>query len=317
MRSRARVERVVERAIGACALTSVAAVVMVFVFIGREAAGALDDAELVGKLFRRTAETGTFVWQPVEPAAAFGVVPLLVGSLKITLGAMLFAAPIGIAAALGASEVLGTRARRVVTPVIEMLAGVPSVVLGLVASTLVAPFFQAALRSTYAASALLASVTLSVAVAPIVFAVALDGLLAVPGELREASYALGARRFQTAIHVALPSAAPALVAALTLGFGRAVGETMIVLMTSGNAAVTDLAPTSGARTVTATIAAELGETPRGSSHWHVLFVLGLALVTFTLVLDTTGYAVARAVARRRHSSVGSSGDAPARIAEAA
>lgn len=308
-----RTERIVERAIEVCALTSVAAIALVFVFVAREAADALFDGPLLRSLLRRSGPDGSFAWQPIEPGASFDVAPLFVGSVKITLGAMLVASPVAVAAALAASEILRARARRWVVPLVEMLAGAPSVVIGLVASSLVAPSFQALLGTTYAANALVASVALSVAVAPIVFAVTLEGFLSVPRDLREASYALGARRVDTALRVVLPAAAPSVVAALTLGFGRAIGETMIVLMTSGNAAVTDASPFSGARTVTATIAAELGESARGSTHWRVLFVLGLALVTFTLVLDTVGHAVARAMMRRRLASTATT-TAPRRAA---
>jgi phosphate transport system permease protein len=290
-------ERIVEAALGLSALSAVVATLLIFAFVAREALPLFGDVPRLRALLRAT--EGGHVWQPVGAHPKLDVVPLLVGSLKITTMTMLIAAPLAVAAALSVSEVLGARARRVLAPLVEMLAGVPSVVLGLVAASCVAPAFQSLLQTTYASNALVASVALSVAVAPVVFAVSLDGFLAVPRELREASFALGAHRYQTALHVVLPAATPAVVASLTLGFGRAIGETMIVLMTSGNAAVADLSPTSGARTITATIAAELGEAEQGSEHWRVLFLLGLALVTFTLVLDWAGRATATAVARRR------------------
>jgi len=234
------------------------------------------------------------------------VVPLLVGSLKVSSIALLVGVPVALAAALFVSEVARAPARRVLKPAVELLAGVPSVVLGLLALMFVAPAIQRALGLTYPANALVAGLALSVAVAPIVFSVAEDALASVPRGLREASHALGARRWQTALHVVLPAAAPGVTAAIVLGFGRAIGETMIVLMTSGNAAVLDASPTSGARTITATIAAELGETERGGEHWHVLFLLGLVLVTFTIVVDAAGRAVARWLARRRGEAAGGS-----------
>lgn len=298
-RRRVVLERLVEWAIAGASLTAVGAVFLIFAFVAREAFGLLTDLGALRSLFGRSGPTGEWIWQPVGSKPALDVMPLLVGSLKITATSMAIAAPLAIAAAIAAAEILPTRARRTVAPIVEMLAGVPSVVLGLLACWVVAPAFQSALHTTYAANTLVASTALAVAVAPVVFAVTLDGLLAVPRELREASFALGARRYQTALRVVLPAAAPAVFAALTLGFGRAVGETMIVLMSSGNAAILDLDPTSGARTITATIAAELGETEQRSQHWRVLFFLGLLLVTFTFALDLAGRAVARALARRR------------------
>jgi len=227
------------------------------------------------------------------------VLPLVVGSLKITTIALALGVPTALAAALFVSEVVSARTRRILKPVIELLAGIPSVVLGLLMLRLVAPAMQRALDLTYTANALVAGLALSLAVAPIVFSVAEEALSAVPRETREACYALGAHKWQTALLVVLPAALPGILAAVTLGFGRAIGETMIVLMTSGNAGVVDVLPTSGARTITATIAAELGETERAGEHWRVLFLLGLILVTTTIMLDAAGRAVARYLARRQ------------------
>ena len=223
------------------------------------------------------------MWQPVGQPPKLDVMPLLVGSLEVTSIALLAAVPVALAPGVFVSDVARPSQRRVLEPALELLAGVPSVVPGLVALMLVAPAPQRALDLTYAANALVAGLALSLAVIPIVFSVAEDALSAVPRALREASDALGARRWQTALWVVLPAAAPGVVAGVVLGFGRAIGETMIVLMVSGNAAVVDAAPTSGARTVTATIAAELGETERGGDHWQTVRALaGVPSIVFGL-----------------------------------
>lgn len=298
MKRRRTLERLVEGAMAGAAFVAVLAVVLIFAFVIREASPLLLHPRSIGALFGRSGDA-SYAWQPVGKVPKLDAMPLVLGSLKITTMTMLVSAPLAIAAALAASEVLRPRARQLLAPLVEMLAGIPSVVLGLLAALVVGPWIQSMLGTTYAANALVASIALSIAVAPIIFAVSLEGFLAVPKDLREASYALGARRYQTALNVVLPAAAPAVVAALTLGFGRAIGETMIVLMASGNAAVFDLAPTSGARTITATIAAELGETAESSHHWSVLFFLGLALMTFTLALDWVGRALTRVLVRRQ------------------
>lgn len=295
-------ERIVEAMIAGVAASVVLAIAMVLVFVAREALPAFVGEGGLGRLQElvvASGEDGGFAWQPVGRPPKLDVLPLLVGSLKITTIALLASVPLALLAALFVSEVASPRTRRVLQPAIELLAGVPSVVLGLVALVLVAPAIQRTLGLTYPANALVAGLALSLAVAPIVFSVAADALSAVPGSLREASHALGAQRWQTALQVVLPAAAPGVLAAIVLGFGRAIGETMIVLMTSGNAAVVDASPTSGARTITATIAAELGETERGGEHWHALFLLGLALVTFTILVDAAGRRVARWLAQRR------------------
>lgn len=300
------IERLAEGLIAGVSVSVVVAIVLVLVFVAREALPALGDMEGLRELLAPSGEGGAFVWQPVGHPPKLDVVPLVVGSLKVSSIALLVGVPVALAAALFVSEVAGAPARRVLKPAVELLAGVPSVVLGLLALMFVAPAIQRALGLTYPANALVAGLALSVAVAPIVFSVAEDALASVPRGLREASHALGARRWQTALHVVLPAAAPGVTAAIVLGFGRAIGETMIVLMTSGNAAVVDASPTSGARTITATIAAELGETERGGEHWHVLFLLGLVLVTFTILVDAAGRAVARWLARRRGEAAGGS-----------
>jgi phosphate transport system permease protein len=208
--------------------------------------------------------------------------------------------PLGVGAAIYISQLASPRIREIGKPVIELLAGIPSVVLGFIALVFVAGALQAAFGLTYRLNALVAAVGLALAIVPIVFTVSEDALRAVPNSLREASAALGARRWQTTVRVVVPAALPGIAAALILGFGRAIGETMIVLMASGSAPVIDASPTSSARTVTATIAAELGETARGSEHWRVLFALGVVLFALTWLLGRLGDWAIAVLRRRLH-----------------
>jgi phosphate transport system permease protein len=293
-----------ELGIRLCALTSVAAIALIFAFIAREALPLFweDDGEALRDLLlpRRWEgyDEAVFVWQPNGPVPKMNLVPLFVGTLKVTTIAMIVSAPLGIGAAIFVSQYAPRAVREIVKPAIELLAGVPSVVLGFFALSVLATGVQEALGLLYRLNALVAGLGLSVAVVPVIFTVSEDALQAVPRQLREASLALGARQWQTTLRVVLPAAMPGLVAALVLGFGRAIGETMVVLMASGNAAVmAPLDPTSSARTVTATIASELGEVSQGDPHWRVLFLLGALLFLVTFVLNRVGIAVAARIHR--------------------
>lgn len=277
------------------AMTAIAAIVLIFAFIGREAvpllweAARLEGFRLSDLVLPRAwpgYEEPVYVWQPVGEVPKYNLVPLLVGSLKVTLMAMLISAPLGLAAAIHLAFYASRRTREIVKPIIELLAGIPSVVLGFFGLMFVASWVHVTFGFTYRLNGFVAALMLSVAVVPIVFTICEDALASVPRELAEAGVALGARTHQLVLRVALPAALPGIAAALVLGFGRAIGETMIVLMASGNAAVTEFFDWStSVRTVTATIAAELGEVPRGDEHWRILFALGVILFTITFVLN--------------------------------
>ena len=226
-----------------------------------------------------------YIWQPVGTIHKYNLVPLLVGTLKITLVGLLFAAPLSLAAALYVSQLAPPRHQEWMKPGIEMLAGIPSVVLGAFTLLVVAPALQRVLgysdRSPL--NALVAGLALGLTAVPLIFSLAEDALTSVPRSYTQAALALGASRWQTAYQVVLPAATPGVFAALVLGFGRCVGETMVVLIVSGNAATTSWSLLDSARTITATIAAEMAEAVHGGSHYRVLFLLGtlLFLVTFS------------------------------------
>ena len=271
-------------------------VFLIFIFVAREAWplvwGQAGEASL-SSVFR-----APFEWQPVSGSPRFSVIPLFIGTLKVTLVAMVLATPIGLAAALYTAEFAPARLREWLKPVVELLAGIPSVVIGFFVLIVLASWLAETFGLRFRLNAVTAGIGLSLAVIPIIFTVTEDALSAVPRTYREASLALGASRVQTAVRVVLPAAGPGIGAALVLGFGRAIGETMIVLMVSGNAAMMSISPLDPARTLSATIAAELGEVVFGSGHYRVLFLLGALLFLTTAVLNWVGDRINRGLRRR-------------------
>jgi phosphate transport system permease protein len=210
---------------------------------------------------------------------------------------MLLATPLALAAALYTAEFAPPRLKEWLKPVIELLAGIPSVVVGFFALIVLAPWISAVL-GIQLLNAFTAGIAMAVAVIPIVFTVSEDALSSVPHTYREASLALGASKVQTAVRVVLPAASPGIGAALILGMGRAIGETMIVLMVLGNAAVISFDPFSSARTISATIAAEMGEVIFGGDHYRVLFFLGVLLFIITSGLNWVGERVNTGLRRK-------------------
>jgi phosphate transport system permease protein len=233
------------------------------------------------------------VWQPTSDIPKLSLIPIILGTLKATVVGLLFACPIGVAAALFSSEFAPPRLREVIKPLIELLAGIPSVVLGFFALVVLATWLQDAFDLTYRLNAVNAGLALGFALIPIIFTISEDGLAAVPRSFREASYALGATNFQTAWKVVLPAAAPAVFASFVLAFGRAIGETMILLMAGGNAAITSISLLDPLRTLSATIAAEMGEVVVGSEHYAALFFMGTLLFVITFLSNTFGQYVIR------------------------
>ncbi len=304
-------EAAIEAGITLVALTGIAAVVLIFVFVAREALPLFTDPELaketdLGRMFLpqvwRAGRAPTFTWQPVGGVPKYSMIPLFVGTLKVTLVAMAVAVPLGIAAAVFSSEFAPPRLREVLKPVIELLAGIPSVVLGFFALVVLATWLQAAFGFTSRLNAVTAGLALALTIIPVIYTVSEDALTAVPRAYREASLALGATRWETAFRVVLPAAAPGVLAAVVLGFGRAIGETMIVLMASGNAAQTTWSFGDSIRTLPATVAAEMGEVVFGGGHYAVLFFIGIELFVFTFVLNSLAAVVVRRLVRRMSGS---------------
>ncbi len=220
-------------------------------------------------------------WQPVSNVPKFGFIPLFIGTLKVTLISILFGAPLAILAALFTSTFAPKWLRETLKPIIELLAGLPSVVVGFFALIVMATIFQDLLGYQYRLNSFVGGIAMSFAVIPIIYTISEDALTAVPNTLRDASTALGATKWQTAFKVVLPSAIPGVFAAVILGFGRAFGETMIALMATGNAAMSTASPFDPIRTFAATIGAEMAEVVFGDQHYNVLFLIGAMLFVFT------------------------------------
>ncbi|HOD65222.1 MAG TPA: phosphate ABC transporter permease subunit PstC [candidate division Zixibacteria bacterium] len=296
-----------ERLIQVTALTALVSVALIFIFIFKEAVPIFTDEsvreevtleKMVVKQEWKAGREASCKWQPESGTPKYSLLPLFVGTLKAALIAMLFAVPLGVGAAIYSAEFASRRLREFIKPVVELLAGIPSVVLGFFALLVLATVVQNALGLTYRLNAITAGLALGLAVIPIVFTVAEDAMTSVPQSLRDAALALGANRWQVSRTVVLPAALPGIAAGVILGFGRAIGETMIVLMASGNAAVVSLAPGDSVRTLSATIAAELAEVVFGSAHYSVLFLLGTLLFVFTFLINLGGDVALRRIRTR-------------------
>lgn len=216
-------------------------------------------------------------WQPVSSEPKYGILPLIFGTVKTTFLAILLAAPLGILAAIYTAFFAPKRLREIMKPIIELLAGFPSVVIGFFCLMIVADYVQTTFGVEYRLNAIVGGIGLAIAIVPVIFTITEDSLMSVPRTYREASLALGATEWQTAFKVMLPAALPGVVAAILLGVGRAFGETMIALMATGNAAVYSSSMLEPVRTLAATIGAEMGEVIWGSLHYNILFMLGVLL----------------------------------------
>lgn len=224
-------------------------------------------------------------WVPVSENPRFGLLSLLIGTLKVTIISMLIAGPIAILAALYTSCFASKRTKEIIKPIIEMLAAFPSVVIGFFALMVMATFFQDILGYDSRLNAFVGGVAMALAAIPIIYTISEDALSSIPKTYTEASLALGANKWQTAFYVVLPAATPGIFAALLLGVGRVFGETMIALMATGNAALMSANPFESVRTFAATIGAEMAETVFGETHYSVLFFIGSLLFIFSFGLN--------------------------------
>ena len=223
-----------------------------------------------------------YIWQPVSNIHKYNLIPLFIGSLKTTFVALLFAVPLALGAAIYVSQLAHPRTKEWLKPGIELLAGIPSVVLGFFALMVMASVLQWIFGYESRLNAFVAGIALPLAVIPVVFSIAEDALTSVPRAFTQAALALGSSKWQAAWKIVLPAAIPGVFAAVVLGFGRAIGETMIVLMASGNASIVSWNLFDSTRTMTATIAAELADTVFGGHYYRILFLIGalLFIVTF-------------------------------------
>jgi phosphate transport system permease protein len=224
-------------------------------------------------------------WYPVSEPPTFGIMPFFVATLWITLVATAISVPLGIACAAYLSEVAPANVRETVKPIIELLAGIPSVVMGFIGLMLLSPFIQSAFNLNTGLCGLTAGIMLAFMSLPIIISVSEDALRAVPDDFRQASYALGATRWETIRHVCIPSALSGITAAIMLGVGRAIGETMTVLMVAGGALAVAVSPVDPMMPMTAAIASGIGNAVRGGLQYQALFAIGLILFIITLAVN--------------------------------
>ncbi len=227
-------------------------------------------------------------WNPESTKGKYGIAPLLVSTGLVTIGAMVIAVPLGIFTAAFLSEMAHPKLKAILKPLIEMLAAIPSVAIGFLGIVLVGPGIAKIFGISNGLNALNGAVLLSVMALPTIITISEDAINAVPQSHREASLALGANRWETLFKVTLPAALPGLIAAVMLGLGRALGETMTVLMATGNAAVLPKGFLDAVRTITATIAIEMGEVPYQTTHYFALFAIAVVLFLITLLINLLG-----------------------------
>jgi phosphate transport system permease protein len=271
-------ETFIESVIRVLGFSTIGFVVLIFLFLIREGLPIFFDVPPDNFLGTR--------WYPTF--GLFGTLPLLLGSVLVTVTAVAIALPLGVATAVFVREVAPGWAREVLKPLIEVLAGIPSVVLGFFGMTVVAPLIRSTLNIPTGLTALTGALVLAYMALPTVISVAEDALDAVPKSYRDAGLALGATKWQVIWRVVVPAARSGIVVAVMLGLGRAVGETMAVMMVTGNAArmpITSDSLLRPVRTMTATIAAEMGEVAQGSTHFHALFGIGVILFVVTFLIN--------------------------------
>ena len=260
------------------ASTSILIVLLIFVFLGKEALPFIWDPGF-GHLWHTK-------WIPVSfKEEVFGIVPLISGSLLVTSLATLLMIPFGVFGAIYIAEISSDREKSWLKPFIEILAGIPSVVIGFFGLVVLSPLIKDLFGLNTGLTALTGAVLLALMAVPTVITVSEDAIRSVPKAYREASLALGANRLQTIFRIIVPAALPGIIAAIMLGVGRVIGETMAVLMVTGNAAKMTLNPFDSVRTMTATIAAEMGEVAFGSHHYQALFWVGIFLLIMTFFLN--------------------------------
>jgi phosphate transport system permease protein len=280
MKLRAAKEFVIEKLIFLSGIASIVFVALIFIFLLKEGAA----------LFK-TIGPGEFLsgrfWYPISDPPKLGILPLILGSLLVTAGAIVLAVPLGISAAFYIAEIAPRRLRDVLKSLVEILAAIPSVVLGFIGMITLVPFIKKFFNLPTGLTALTGAIMLAFMALPTIISISEDAINAVPREYKEGSIALGATHWQTLYRVIIHGALPGVIAAAMLGIGRVFGETMAVMMVTGNAAVIPKALTQPVRTLTATIAAEMGEAVRGSEHYYALFAIGIVLFIISFAINFT------------------------------
>jgi phosphate transport system permease protein len=280
MRLRAAKEFVIEKLIFLSGIASIVFVALIFIFLLKE-----------GISLFKTVTPGDFLsgrlWYPISDPPKLGILPLILGSLLVTAGAIVLAVPLGIASAFYIAEIAPRRMRDILKSLVEILAAIPSVVLGFIGMITLVPFVKKFFNLPTGLTALSGAIMLAFMALPTIISVSEDAINAVPREYKEGAIALGATHWQTLYRVVIQGALPGIIAATMLGIGRVFGETMAVMMVTGNAAVIPKGLMQPVRTLTATIAAEMGEAVRGSEHYYALFAIGIVLFIISFAINFT------------------------------
>lgn len=275
-------EKLIEGAILFSGIATIIMVVLIFIFLFKESYSFFAGNNLWSTI------TGTN-WYPISEPPQFGFLPLIMGSVFVTAGAILIAVPLGLAAAVYIAEVAPPMLRDVLKSGIELLAAIPSIVLGFIGIVVLAPLIRNIFSIPSGLTALAGSIMLAFMALPTIVSIIEDAITSVPRNYKEGALALGATHLQTIKRVILPAASSGILAAVMLGIGRVIGETMAVLMITGNAALMPVSILQPVRTLTATIAAEMGEVINGSMHYYALFGIGLILFIITFAINMFAY----------------------------
>ncbi|MGE4553901.1 MAG: phosphate ABC transporter permease subunit PstC [Desulfovibrionaceae bacterium] len=284
--SRRTKDRMIQFGFLVTALTSIFILLLIMLFLFREGLPLFHKVSLSDFLF------GHYWYPTEEESPEFGIFPLIVGSLAVTVVSSVIAIPLGVMTAIYLAEIATPRIRGIVKPIIELLASLPSVVIGFFGMVVVAPFLQQTFHIATGLNLLNASIMLAFMSVPTITSVSEDAIFAVPGELKEGALALGATHFETIRTVVIPASISGISTAVILGMSRAIGETMVVLMVAGGAAMIPGSIFDPVRPMPASIAAEMGEAPFQSDHYFALFAIGIVLFLFTLVFNVVADYVA-------------------------
>lgn len=271
-------EFVIEKLIFLSGIASIVFVALIFIFLLKEGLSLFSSYGFFDFLFGLN-------WYPISDPPQFGILPLMLGSAIVTLGAIIICVPFGLAVAVYVAEVAPVWLRDILKSGIELLAAIPSVVLGFIGIVTLAPFLKNLFNLPSGLTALAGSIMLAFMAMPTVVSIIEDAIVSIPKSYKEGSLALGATHWQTIYRVIIPAASSGILAAIMLGIGRVIGETMAVLMITGNAAVMPTSIFQPVRTMTATIAAEMGEAVGGSPHYFALFSIGIILFIISFVIN--------------------------------
>ena len=271
-------EAIIKSVFASFAFVSVLTLALIVAFLFREGLPLFKEVSVTDFIFGQE-------WYPTYDPPSYGIWPLIIGSAVVTIFSCLIAVPLGVLSAVYISEIAPASIKDVTKSIIELLAGIPSVVLGFFGMVVVAPFIQETFDLPTGLNIVNASVILAIMAIPTISSISEDALYAVPQEFKDASYALGATKYETITKVIMPAALSGISTAVILGMARAIGETMVVLMVAGGAAAIPESIFDSVRPMPASIAAEMGEAPFGSGHYHALFATGIVLFILTLIFN--------------------------------